>query len=114
MAEFTGWRKSSRSANGSSADCVECRQSWRKSSRSDNASSANCVEARHLTAGFQVRDSKLGHKSPVFDLSTSDFAALLKTVSLTRTATRRAAVVHRKSPGFQHAPPIGSSSVTRS
>nr|WP_100446407.1 DUF397 domain-containing protein [Glycomyces xiaoerkulensis] len=79
MAEFTGWRKSSRSSNGSSADCVECRQSWRRSSRSNSSSNADCVEARHLTSGFQVRDSKLGHDSPVFDLPAGDFAALLGT-----------------------------------
>lgn len=78
MAEFTSWRKSSRSNNASSAECVECRRSWRKSTRSANGSSSECVEARNTDSGFQVRDSKLGHDSPVFDLSASDFTGLLR------------------------------------
>ncbi len=78
MAEFTSWRKSSRSANSAQADCVECRQTWRKSSRSNNSAQADCVEARNTDSGFQVRDSKLGHDSPVFDLSSSDFTGLLR------------------------------------
>jgi hypothetical protein len=36
------------------------------------------VEARNTAAGFQVRDSKLGHESPVFDLTASDFIGLLR------------------------------------
>jgi hypothetical protein len=78
MVEFTSWRKSTRSNDTAEADCVECRQSWRKSTRSSNASSAECIEARNTTAGFQVRDSKLGHDSPVFDLSAADFTGLLR------------------------------------
>jgi hypothetical protein len=52
--------------------------SWRKSSRSNNSAQADCVEARNTDSGFQVRDSKLGHDSPVFDLSSSDFTGLLR------------------------------------
>jgi len=78
MAEFTGWRKSTRSNNTGQIDCVECRQSWRKSTRSANSGQSDCVEARNTTAGFQVRDSKLGHDSPVFDLTASDFTGLLR------------------------------------
>jgi hypothetical protein len=78
MAEFTSWRKSSRSNNSAQADCVECRQSWRKSTRSANSAQSDCVEARNTAAGFQVRDSKLGHDSPIFNLTASDFTGLLR------------------------------------
>lgn len=50
---------------------------WRKSSRSGN-SGANCVEARTGETGFQVRDSKLGDDSPIFDLRTEEFTSLLR------------------------------------
>lgn len=50
---------------------------WRKSSRSGN-SGANCVEARTTDGEFQVRDSKLGNDSPIFDLATGDFNSLLR------------------------------------
>ncbi|MFC3491605.1 DUF397 domain-containing protein [Glycomyces rhizosphaerae] len=78
MVEFTSWRKSTRSSDTAEADCVECRRSWRKSTRSDSDTDPNCVEARNTVAGFQVRDSKLGHDSPVFDLTASDFTGLLR------------------------------------
>jgi hypothetical protein len=55
--------------------------SWRKSSKSANSGDQNCVEARaearENAQSFQVRDSKLGESSPVFDLAESDFASLL-------------------------------------
>ncbi|MCD0447216.1 DUF397 domain-containing protein [Glycomyces sp. A-F 0318] len=51
---------------------------WRKSSRSDGAANSDCVEARTVGTGFQVRDSKLGDDSPIFDLKTADFTALLQ------------------------------------
>jgi hypothetical protein len=50
---------------------------WRKSSRSGGGENA-CVEARNDRAGFQVRDSKLGEASPIFDLKTGDFTSLLR------------------------------------
>lgn len=50
---------------------------WRKSSRSGN-SGANCVEARTAPVGFQVRDSKLGDDSPIFDLPREEFESLLR------------------------------------
>jgi hypothetical protein len=78
MAEFTSWRKSARSDSDADPNCVECRQSWRKSTRSSDGAQSDCVEARNTAAGFQVRDSKLGHDSPVFDLSASDFTGLLR------------------------------------
>jgi hypothetical protein len=78
MVEFTSWRKSARSNATAQADCVECRQSWRKSTRSANSGQSDCVEARNTAAGFQVRDSKLGHDSPVFDLTAADFTGLLR------------------------------------
>ncbi|MDA1361653.1 DUF397 domain-containing protein [Glycomyces luteolus] len=73
-----GWRKSSRS-QGANTDCVELRVApWRKSSRSQGTANSDCVEARTAGPGFQVRDSKLGDDSPIFDLKTADFTALLQ------------------------------------
>ena len=78
----TGWRKSSRSGGDPNSDCVEARvSSWRKSSRSSGQEDSACVEARAIAADFQVRDSKLGDESPVFDLPVSDFTGLLRAVS---------------------------------
>jgi hypothetical protein len=51
--------------------------SWRKSSRSSNSGDQNCVEARRASTRFQVRDSKMGDASPVFDLDPSEFRSLL-------------------------------------
>jgi hypothetical protein len=79
--QATSWRKSSRSTNSGEQNCVEARQTWRKSSRSTNSGDQNCVEARPFEGQFQVRDSKLGHDSPVFDLAASEFASLLRATS---------------------------------
>lgn len=49
---------------------------WRKSRRS--GPDGNCVELRSAPEGFQVRDSKLGEWSPIFDLTGADFASLLR------------------------------------
>jgi hypothetical protein len=51
---------------------------WRKSTRSDATNNSNCVEARANAEAFQVRDSKLGEASPVFNLPGADFAGLLR------------------------------------
>lgn len=51
---------------------------WRKSTRSQGTADSNCVEARTAERGFQVRDSKLGDDSPVFDLDTRAFTGLLR------------------------------------
>ncbi|SDL33733.1 protein of unknown function [Glycomyces sambucus] len=77
MQSATAWRKSTRSTGTNNSNCVECRQTWRKSSRSSGTSNSNCVEARHTPGAFQVRDSKLGEASPIFDLAAGDFASLL-------------------------------------
>lgn len=77
MVEYSSWRKSSRSGGENDSSCVECRRSWRKSSRSGGGNESNCVEARGTGSEFQVRDSKLGHDSPIFDLGSSDFSALI-------------------------------------
>ncbi len=75
----TGWRKSSRSSGDPNSNCVEARvSSWRKSSRSSGQTNSECVEARAVAADFQVRDSKLGDTSPVFDLKADDFTGLLR------------------------------------
>jgi hypothetical protein len=50
---------------------------WRKSSRS-GAQGNDCVEARADVTGFQVRDSKLGEGSPIFEMKTGDFISLLR------------------------------------
>lgn len=74
-----GWRKSSRSDGTENSNCVELRVApWRKSSRSQGTANSDCVEARPAGTGFQVRDSKLGDGSPIFDLKTADFTALLQ------------------------------------
>jgi hypothetical protein len=78
----TGWRKSSRSSDQADSACVEARVShWRKSSRSSGQQNSDCVEARAVAADFQVRDSKLGDASPVFDLEAADFTGLLRTAA---------------------------------
>lgn len=51
---------------------------WRKSTRSQGTADSNCVEARTAAGGFQVRDSKLGAESPIFDLASEEFVSLLR------------------------------------
>lgn len=77
MTGFSNWRKSTRSNSGDDSSCVECRVTWRKSTRSGGGDDSNCIEARSQDGAFQVRDSKLGHDSPIFNLNTTDFKALL-------------------------------------
>jgi len=50
---------------------------WRKSSRSQG-NGGSCVELRADDNDFQVRDSKLGDTSPIFDLSDKDLLSLLR------------------------------------
>lgn len=80
--EATSWRKSTRSTTDGNQNCVECRRTWRKSTRSSNTGNQNCVEARAFDGQFQVRDSKLGHDSPVFDLGAAEFSSLLRATRL--------------------------------
>lgn len=49
---------------------------WQKSSRSQPQ--GDCVELRQRTDAVQVRDSKLGDASPVFDLDTETYASLIE------------------------------------
>lgn len=51
---------------------------WRKSSRSSSQANGDCVEARTNEGSFQVRDSKLGENSPVFNLGEQGFKSLLR------------------------------------
>jgi hypothetical protein len=76
----TSWRKSTRSGSTNQSDCVELRRAWRKSTQSGGTNSSSCVEVSPCTdsAGFHVRDSKLGDGSPVFDLHSSDLVGLLR------------------------------------
>lgn len=53
---------------------------WRKSSRSQGGPDSNCVEARSTAVGFQVRDSKLGDDSPIFELRAQEFTSVLRAV----------------------------------
>jgi hypothetical protein len=48
---------------------------WKKSSRSDGQN--QCVEARSQAGQLQIRDSKLLDDSPIFELSSKDFAGFL-------------------------------------
>lgn len=50
---------------------------WRKSSRSSGNNNSDCVELRRSLGDFQVRDSKLGDGSPIFDLAPEDLEGLL-------------------------------------
>jgi hypothetical protein len=49
---------------------------WQKSSRSQPQ--GNCVELRQRTNAVQIRDSKLGDASPVFDLDGETYASLIE------------------------------------
>jgi hypothetical protein len=80
MTGFTKWRKSTRSSGANDSQCVECRVTWRKSTRSGGGDDSNCIETRSQNGAFQVRDSKLGHDSPIFNLGSTDFKALLSGV----------------------------------
>jgi len=77
MTGFTNWRKSTRSGSGDDSNCIECRATWRKSTHSGGGDDSQCIEARSQSGAFQVRDSKLGHDSPIFNLNSTDFKALL-------------------------------------
>lgn len=48
---------------------------WKKSSRSQTQ--GQCVELRLGDDAVQVRDSKLGDSSPVFDIAPADYATLI-------------------------------------
>jgi hypothetical protein len=81
MTGYGDWRKSTRSNGGDDSNCIECRVAWRKSTSSSGADDSSCVETRQQAGAFQVRDSKLGHDSPIFDLAATDFKALLTAAS---------------------------------
>lgn len=51
---------------------------WRKSTRSSSGSSNDCVEVRVTDGRFEVRDSKLGDDSPILQMDTAEFFALLR------------------------------------
>ena len=50
---------------------------WRKA-KASGADGNNCVEVRKREGAFQVRDSKLGEASPIFDFSPDTLAALIR------------------------------------
>ncbi|HEU5128395.1 MAG TPA: DUF397 domain-containing protein [Glycomyces sp.] len=49
---------------------------WQKSSRSQPQ--GNCVELRQRADAVQIRDTKLGDASPVFDLDSETYASLIE------------------------------------
>lgn len=51
---------------------------WRKSTRSGNGNTADCVELALSGDDFYVRDSKLGGDSPVFQMGEQDQVAFLR------------------------------------
>lgn len=55
---------------------------WRKSSYSDDDyyGDGTCVEMRLSDGVMQVRDSKLGDDSPIFDVSDASFTALREAI----------------------------------
>ncbi|QSB04423.1 DUF397 domain-containing protein [Natronoglycomyces albus] len=52
---------------------------WRKSSRS-NSQGQQCVEVRSGRVVMQLRDSKLGDVSPVFDMAPAEFSTFLSSL----------------------------------
>jgi hypothetical protein len=48
---------------------------WQKSSRS--TTDGDCVELRQREGIIQIRDSKLGDASPIFDLDVATYTALI-------------------------------------
>ena len=50
---------------------------WRKA-KASGGQGDNCVEVRMREGSFQVRDSKLGDASPIFDLSHDTLTALIR------------------------------------
>lgn len=50
---------------------------WRKARKSADQG-GNCVEARTRGGRFEVRDSKLGEASPIFEVRTEEFVSLLR------------------------------------
>lgn len=56
---------------------------WRKSSRS-GGNGGQCVEARAHAGRYQLRDSKLGERSPVLGMTGDEFAGLLTAVKASR------------------------------
>lgn len=51
---------------------------WKKSSRS--APSSQCIETSAAARGAAVRDSKLGDRSPLLHLNTSQYASFIAAV----------------------------------
>lgn len=56
-------------------------EEWRKSSRSGDNTSQQCVEARALASVVQVRDTKLGEDSPILGASRADWQGFLAAVA---------------------------------
>ncbi|MEU5874184.1 NADAR domain-containing protein [Glycomyces sp. NPDC047369] len=53
------------------------RNQWRKSTRSGGTNSGQCVELRESYGSFQIRNSKLGDSSPIFNASEVTFLNLI-------------------------------------
>jgi hypothetical protein len=86
--EFTGWRKSSRSA--ADGNCVEIAAGWRKSSHSD--ANGNCVEVGAGQRVVGVRDTQqqqLG-RGPVLEFGAAAWRGFIADVKARPTASNQA------------------------
>jgi hypothetical protein len=52
----------------------------RKSSRSNGGTSGQCVEVLYTEGEFGLADTKLGENSPIVELPTASFLALVNTL----------------------------------
>ena len=75
MSAELSWFKSSYSDSSGSA-CLEVAYAWRKSSYSDSQG-GECVEVALCSHIIQIRDSKLGARSPRFVVPSDAWTAFV-------------------------------------
>ncbi|WP_124439800.1 DUF397 domain-containing protein [Streptomyces sp. NL15-2K] len=79
MSAELSWFKSSYS-DDQGGDCLEVAYIWRKSSHSDSQGGA-CLEVALCPHTIHLRDSKLGARSPRFDVPADAWAVFVAYVS---------------------------------
>jgi hypothetical protein len=79
MSEPLAWSKSSYS-DSQGGECIEVAYTWRKSSHSDSQGGA-CLEVALCPHTIHLRDSKLGARSPRFDVPADAWASFAAYVS---------------------------------